>query len=168
MEWITWRRAPLVQPTTQPRRSWVKVNGKRRTYLLADERIELGYEHGRSANCQRMSTTASSQVLTSNHALPARRWCTASKDAGASRTPTSTSSTTRDPLAVHHEMDHQANTAKVQTPPQNRRDQLKTAETALAKPNARSATATPNNKRISPTHRTSQLNHHGAHRSRAT
>ncbi|MGA2930410.1 MAG: putative transposase [Solirubrobacteraceae bacterium] len=136
MEWITWRRAPLVQPTTQPRGSWVKVNGKRRTYLLADERIELeGYEHGpiRQLSAYEHDRVVF-QVLTSNHALPGAplvhrlkgRWCIEN-----------TNKYLEHHQGIHwlctHEMDHQANTAKVpNTARKTARDQLKTAETALA------------------------------------
>ena len=136
MEWITWRRAPLVQPTTQPRRSWVKVNGKRRTYLLADERIELaGYEHGpiRQLSAYEHDRVVF-QVLTSNHALPGAplvhrlkgRWCIENANKYLEHH-----------QGIHwlctHEMDHQANTAKVPNPARKTaRDQLKTAETALA------------------------------------
>ena len=41
MEWVTWRRAPLVDPTVEARRSWVTVEGKRKTLLIADERVSL-------------------------------------------------------------------------------------------------------------------------------
>ncbi len=34
MEWVTRRRAPLIIPTVKARRSWVQVDGKRRSYLL--------------------------------------------------------------------------------------------------------------------------------------
>ena len=47
VDWVTWRRAPLVAPTVAPRRSWVTVDGKRRTLLLADELVALkDYEEG--------------------------------------------------------------------------------------------------------------------------
>jgi transposase len=47
MQWVTWRRAPLAATTVKPRRSWVTVDGNRRTYLLADEQVKLeGYDHG--------------------------------------------------------------------------------------------------------------------------
>jgi len=68
MDWVTWRRAPLVAPAAEPRRSWVEVEGKRRTLVLADELVSLkdydatpvrqlsAYEDGKVAF----------QVLTSN------------------------------------------------------------------------------------------------------
>ncbi|MGH2714753.1 MAG: helix-turn-helix domain-containing protein [Thermoleophilaceae bacterium] len=47
MDWVSWRRAPLVHPAVEPRRSWVEVDGKRRTSLLCDEIVGLdGYEAG--------------------------------------------------------------------------------------------------------------------------
>jgi transposase len=136
MEWITWRRAPLVQPTTQPRRSWVKVNGKRRTYLLADERIELeGYEHGpiRQLSAYEQDRVVF-QVLSSNHTLNGAslvhrlkgRWCIEN-----------TNKYLEHHQGIHwlctYEMDHQANAAKVPNPARKTaREQLKTAESALA------------------------------------
>ena len=71
MDWVTWRRAPLLAPAAEPRRSWVEVEGKRRTLVLADELISLkdydatpvrqlsAYEDGKVAF----------QVLTSNTTL---------------------------------------------------------------------------------------------------
>ncbi|MHB8290615.1 MAG: helix-turn-helix domain-containing protein [Acidimicrobiales bacterium] len=45
MEWVTWRRAPLLDPAQEPRRSWVTAEGKRRTLLVADELVTLsGYD----------------------------------------------------------------------------------------------------------------------------
>jgi len=68
MDWVSWRRAPLVVPTVAPRSSWVEVDGHRRYLSLADEEVVLpdydatavrqlsAYENGRVAF----------QVLTSN------------------------------------------------------------------------------------------------------
>lgn len=45
MEWVTWRRAPLVDPIQEPRRSWVTVEGTRKTLSVADELVTLsGYD----------------------------------------------------------------------------------------------------------------------------
>jgi transposase len=38
---LTYRRAPLVAPGVAPRRSWVKVNGRRIGYRVADEMVTL-------------------------------------------------------------------------------------------------------------------------------
>ena len=47
MDWVTWRRAPLVAPTAEPRRSWVVRDGKRRYLMVADEEVTLdGYDKG--------------------------------------------------------------------------------------------------------------------------
>jgi transposase len=47
MDWVTWRRAPLVAPRSAPRRSWVEVDGRRRVSLLSDEVVSLdGYDAG--------------------------------------------------------------------------------------------------------------------------
>ena len=136
LEWVTWRRAPLVQPTVSPRRSWVQVDGKRRTYLLADEQIELeGYDHG---PVRQLSAYESGkvvfQVLSSNHQLPGAplvhrlksRWCIEN---------------TNKYLEQHHgihwlcsyKMDLEPNTTKLKNPARRTaRDQVKTAEAALA------------------------------------
>jgi hypothetical protein len=83
MDWVTYRRAPLVAPTVKPRGSWVKVDGRRHYVRVADEQVDLDgygecrqltiYEHGRVAL----------QILTSDLATPAARlahvlrcrWC---------------------------------------------------------------------------------------------
>ena len=85
MEWVTWRRAPLVVPTVSPRRSWVEVDGHRHTVLVADEVIDLqGYEAGpvRQLSAYENGRVAF-QVLTSSHAARGAvivhrlrsRWC---------------------------------------------------------------------------------------------
>ena len=71
MDWVTWRRAPLVDPTQEPRRSWVTVDGKRKTLLLADELVTLsGYD---ATPVRQLSAyeggKVAFQVLTSNTAF---------------------------------------------------------------------------------------------------
>ena len=68
MEWVTWRRAPLVTPAAEPRRSWVTVGGKRKTLLVADELVTLsGYD---ATSVRQLSAFEDAkvafQVLTSN------------------------------------------------------------------------------------------------------
>ena len=47
-DWVTYRRAPLVEATVPPRRSWTVRDGKRITVTLADEMVELnGYGQAR-------------------------------------------------------------------------------------------------------------------------
>jgi hypothetical protein len=42
--WVTYRRAPLVEATVAPRRSWTVRDGKRVSVLLADENVQIkGY-----------------------------------------------------------------------------------------------------------------------------
>ena len=83
IDWVTYRRAPLSVPTIKPRRSWVKIDGRRRYVRVADEIVELDgygkcrqlsvYEHGRVVL----------QILTSDLRTPAARlahtlhcrWC---------------------------------------------------------------------------------------------
>ena len=84
MDWVTWRRAPLVIPAVPPRNSWVEVDGHRRYLSLSDEEVSLSdyptpvrqlssYENGKVAF----------QVLTSNTRLKGApmvqrlrgRWC---------------------------------------------------------------------------------------------
>ena len=83
IDWVTYRRAPLAAATVPPRRSWVRIDGRRHYVHVADERVELKgygqcrqltlYEHGRVAL----------QILTSDLETPAARlahmlrcrWC---------------------------------------------------------------------------------------------
>ncbi|MGH2836561.1 MAG: putative transposase, partial [Solirubrobacteraceae bacterium] len=83
IDWVTYRRAPLAEPTVKPRRSWVRIDGRRRYLRVADERVTLKdygqcrqltvYEHGRVVL----------QILTSDLSTPAARlahtlrcrWC---------------------------------------------------------------------------------------------
>ena len=45
MDWVTWRRAPLVAPMAEPRRAWVLRDGQRRYLSVADEEVTLeGYD----------------------------------------------------------------------------------------------------------------------------
>ena len=85
MEWVTWRRAPLVNPTVAPRRSWFQRDGARHYLSIADEIVELpGYDAGavRQLSAYEDGKVAF-QVLTSNTSLrPAplvhklrHRWC---------------------------------------------------------------------------------------------
>ena len=47
-DWVTYRRAPLVEATVPPRRSWTVRDGKRIIMTLADEMVELnGYGQAR-------------------------------------------------------------------------------------------------------------------------
>ena len=57
VDFVTYRRAPLVAPTSAPKRSWTTVEGRRVTVSLADETVALSgygpcrqlslYEHGK-------------------------------------------------------------------------------------------------------------------------
>jgi hypothetical protein len=136
MQWVTWRRAPLITPTVEPRRSWVQVDGKRRSYLLADEQIQLkDYDHGpvRQLSCYEHDKVVF-QVLSSNHQLKGAplvhrlkgRWCIEN---------------TNKYLEQHHgihwlctyEMDLTANTTKVKNPARRAaRANVHDADTALA------------------------------------
>jgi len=47
-DWVTYRRAPLAQTTTTPKRSWTIRDSKRVTVMLAEERVQLkGYGDAR-------------------------------------------------------------------------------------------------------------------------
>lgn len=136
MEWITWRRAPLVVPTVTPRRSWVQIEGQRRTILLADELVEL---RGYAATPVRQLSAYEDgkvvfQILTPNTALNGARlvrrlrgrWCIEN-----------TNKYLEDHQGIHwlttYEMDTGANTAKVPNPArQAARATVRDAQAALA------------------------------------
>lgn len=71
MDWVTWRRAPLAIPSVAPRRSWVTVDGTRRTLLLADELVTLkDYQEGPVRQLSAYEDDkVCFQVLTSNTTL---------------------------------------------------------------------------------------------------
>src|SRR5680860_1185054 len=65
-DWVTYRRAPLVEATTTPRRSWTVRDGKRITVMLADETVELkGYGPARQLTLYEAGVPVL-QVLTSD------------------------------------------------------------------------------------------------------
>jgi len=136
MEWITWRRAPLVVPTVAPRRSWVEIEGQRRTILVADELVDLeGYD---ATEVRQLSAYEDGkvvfQILTPNTALNGARlvrrlrgrWCIEN-----------TNKYLEDHQGIHwlttYEMDTEANTAKVTNPARKAaRATVRDAQTALA------------------------------------
>ena len=136
MDWVTWRRAPLVTPTVAPKRSWVNIDGKRRYYLLADEQLHMdGYPAGtvRQLSAYEHDKVVF-QVLSSSRDLCGAamvqrlrgRWCIEN-----------TNKYLEHHQQIHwlctYEMDLQANTAKVNNPARRAaRANAQTAETALA------------------------------------
>ena len=74
--WVTYRRAPLVQVSATPRRSWTVRDGKRITVVLADETIHLkGYGQARQLTLFEHDQPVL-QVLTSDtHATGADLLC---------------------------------------------------------------------------------------------
>jgi hypothetical protein len=74
--WVTYRRAPLVQVTATPRRSWTVRDGKRITVVLADETVQItGYGQARQLTLFEHDQPVL-QVLTSDtHATGADLLC---------------------------------------------------------------------------------------------
>lgn len=71
--WVTWRRAEMATPTLAPRRSWFHLDGRRHSYLLADETIDLdGYGPARQLSIFE-GGVAVAQVLTSDTSSTAAR-----------------------------------------------------------------------------------------------
>jgi hypothetical protein len=66
VDWVTYRRAPLVTPTTDPHLSWIAVDNKRLSFRLADEMVELaGYGRARQLSLYEDGKLAF-QILTSD------------------------------------------------------------------------------------------------------
>ncbi len=66
VDWVTYRRAPLVTPTADPRISWVQVDGTRLSYRLADEMVSLpGYGEARQLSLYEGGNVVV-QILTSH------------------------------------------------------------------------------------------------------
>ncbi|MHB1783915.1 MAG: putative transposase [Acidimicrobiales bacterium] len=83
VDWVTYRRAPLVTPTTAPRISWIEVDDKRILYRLADEIVELaGYGEARQLSLYEHDKVVF-QILTSDSTTSGARlvrdlrarWC---------------------------------------------------------------------------------------------
>jgi hypothetical protein len=65
-DWVTYRRAPLVEATATPRRSWTIRDGRRITVTLADETVQInGYGSARQLTLFENNTPVL-QVLTSD------------------------------------------------------------------------------------------------------
>lgn len=65
-DWVTYRRAPLIETTAAPRRSWTVRDGKRISVMLADEIVELK-DYGSARQLTLFQDgTAILQVLTSD------------------------------------------------------------------------------------------------------
>ena len=73
VDWVTYRRAPLAVPAVAPRRSWVRIDGRRRFMRVADEIVELG-DYGA---CRQLTVyedgNVALQILTSDLTTPAAR-----------------------------------------------------------------------------------------------
>ncbi|MGH3522127.1 MAG: putative transposase [Mycobacterium sp.] len=136
MDWVTWRRAPLVPPGVEPARSWVNVDGKRRTVLIADELVELdGYDAGAVRQLSAYETgKVAFQVLTSNIKLKGApmvhklrgRWCIENSNKYL-----------EDHQGIHwlctYEMNLEANTAKVANPARTKATaQLRAAKASVS------------------------------------
>ncbi len=59
VDWVTYRRSPLVIPTSAPQISWMMVDNKRVSFQLADEMVELaGY-----GECRQLSLYEDHKVV---------------------------------------------------------------------------------------------------------
>jgi transposase-like protein len=83
LDWVSYRRAPLVAATVKPRSSWVAIDGRRHYLRVADELVELqGYGRARQVTLYEHGRVAL-QILTSDRSTPAARlahvlrcrWC---------------------------------------------------------------------------------------------
>ena len=83
IDWVSYRRAPLPEPTVKPRASWVAIDGRRHYLRVADELVELNgygparqitlYQHGRVA-LQILTSDRTSAAARLAHLLRCR-WC---------------------------------------------------------------------------------------------
>jgi len=73
VDWVTYRRGALVAPTAAPRWSWFNLDGRRHTYRIADETVDLdGYGPARQISVYEGGKVVF-QVLTSDTAATAAR-----------------------------------------------------------------------------------------------
>jgi DNA-binding CsgD family transcriptional regulator len=136
MDWVTWRRAPLLAPTVDPCLCLMTIEDKERALLLSDELVALkGYEAGAVRQLSAFEgDRLAFQVLTSNQELDAAsmlhklrgRWCIEN-----------TNKYLEDHQGVHwlcsYEMDTEEYTAKLANPARRKaRQHLHADEAALA------------------------------------
>ena len=94
VDWVTYRRGALVEPTVAARSSWFNLDGRRHSYRIADETITLdGYGPARQISVYEHGQVVF-QVLTSDTTVPQPVWCTCCAAGGGSRTPSNTSANT--------------------------------------------------------------------------
>jgi len=73
VDWVTYRRGALVAPTAKPRWSWFNLDGRRHSYRIADEMVELdGYGPARQISVYEDGKVVF-QALTSDTAATAAR-----------------------------------------------------------------------------------------------
>lgn len=72
-DWVTYRRGALVEPTAPPRWSWFKLDGRRHSYRIAEETVDLeGYGPARQISVYENGKVVF-QVLTSDTTATAAR-----------------------------------------------------------------------------------------------
>jgi len=73
VDWVSYRRGPLVAPQSPPRRSWVARDGRRITMTVADETVQIaGYGPARQLTVYEHGAPAL-QILTSDSTAPAAK-----------------------------------------------------------------------------------------------
>lgn len=73
VDWVTYRRGKLTEPTTAPRWSWFNLDGRRHSYRIADEIVDLdGYGPARQISVYENAKVVF-QVLTSDTTATAAR-----------------------------------------------------------------------------------------------
>ena len=73
VDWVTYRRGALVAPTAAPRGSWFNLDGRRHTYRIADETVDLdGYGPARQISVYEGAKVVF-QVLSSDTGATAAR-----------------------------------------------------------------------------------------------
>ena len=73
VDWVSYRRGPLVAPQSPPHRSWVARDGRRITMTVADETVQIaGYGPARQLTVYEHGAPAL-QILTSDSTAPAAK-----------------------------------------------------------------------------------------------
>ena len=67
--WLTWRRGDLAPSEATPRQSWFALDGRRHTYVVADETVTLtGYGPARQVTLTGQTSTPAT-ITTTRHPL---------------------------------------------------------------------------------------------------